>query len=174
MIQKKIAAILAGALFANVAAAASPGWYAGAQYGALTYDNNLGSEDANLGALVLRGGVDFSPNFAVEGRFGFGIGDDAANSATIKLDSMVGAYAIGKLPLGGSVDLYGVLGYTRFDMTFSNSLISVSADGSDLSVGVGADFRFGEAWSAGIEYMNYYDKDGEKITALSIGANYRF
>ncbi len=171
---KKLFLFLVCVSVSGAVVASPPGWYAGAQYAALTFGNNLGSEDVNLGALVLRGGFDFNPNFSVEARYGFGLGDDNANGATIKLDSMLGAYAIGKLPLGSAVDLYGVLGYTRFDMTFSNNTTTVSSDGSDLSFGVGADLRFGEPWSAGIEYMNYYDKNGEKITALSIGASYRF
>jgi len=169
--KKAIIVWFACVFFSATVAAAEPGGYLGVQIASEgTYDDGAGGE-ANPGLIVFRGGMMLNPVFGIEARYGTGTSDDTFYSGpnagvNLKLDSLLGAYAIGKLPLGEVFELYGALGYTRLAMTFSQGSTTVSADGSSPSYGLGANLRW-ERWSAGIEFMRYYDKGGESFTVSS-------
>lgn len=173
---KQIISVTALALLANTAVCAAPGQpYVGGQYAITTYHNDTGTEDADMGVLMFRLGTEINPNFSVEGRLGLGISDDTAGITTLETDSILGVYAIGRLPVSKDFDVYGVLGYTRVELTLTVSgLGSISSDDTDISYGVGGEMQINDKWSASLEYMNYYDEGVEEITALSLGANYRF
>jgi opacity protein-like surface antigen len=158
-----------------LALAATGDNYAGGQYAITTYHNDTGTEDADMGVLMFRLGKEINPNLSVEGRLGIGIADDTAGITTLETDSILGIYAIGRLPVSKDFDVYGVLGYTRIELTLTISgLGSVSSDDTDISYGLGGEFRVDDKWSVNLEYMNYYDEGIEEVTALSLGANYRF
>jgi len=149
--------------------------YAGGQYAFTTYHNDTGTTDADMGVLMFRLGMEITPRFSVEGRLGFGVVDDTTGNTTLDVNSIMGIYAMGRLPVSSKLDVYGMLGFTRIDLKLTVSgLGSANADDNDISYGVGAEYRLDDKWSANLEYMNYYDKGVETVTALGLGANYRF
>ncbi len=161
--------------------------YVGAQYAMLTYSES-DFPDYDLTALVIRGGYFFNKYFSIEGRLGFGIGDDSKTvfdptlgtfDLKLELDNMFGVYGVGHIPVSERVDLYGLIGLTNGESTASATIpgfgsVSVSDDESDLSLGVGADFLVTKNFSLNIEYTSYLSKSDFDADAISLGANYYF
>lgn len=172
----------------NVHAGTAGQTYGGVQYAMVTYD--FGGEDLEPSALVLRAGKYISDTVAIEGRFGFGIGDDSISgyidpfwgtvSIDLEIDNFFGIYALGHLKLSEQSSIYGLLGFTQGETTFSGtsstlgSLGSASEDESDMSFGFGFEHAFGRNNSFNIEYTQYIDKADFDASALSIGANFSF
>ena len=67
------------------------------------YTQFEGDGGASLGGITGRVGVGFGPNFAVEGEGSFGVDDDSGT----ELDSELGAFVVGKLPINPSFDVFG-------------------------------------------------------------------
>lgn len=151
--------------------------YAGIQYAAVTYSED-GFADVNPAAVVGKYGYYFNDFIAVEGRLGFGISDDSINISgipvTLKIDSLVGMYAIASLPLSNAASVYGLLGFTRAELTASALGLSVGGSETDFSYGAGAEFSFGNNTSASIEYMSYLTESDFDVNAISIGINFAF
>ena len=151
--------------------------FVGAQYALTTY-SEPGIPDYDMSALVIRGGYFFNKYFSLEGRLGFGIGDDTQNAfgfdITLEPSTLFGVYAVGHLPVSERVDLYGALGYTDVEFDASSpSLGSGTISESDLSIGLGADFLVSDHFSLNIEYMSYVSEYWD-YDAISFGANYNF
>jgi opacity protein-like surface antigen len=160
--------------------------YVGVGYTMLTYSED-GFPDFDISALGVRGGYYFNNYFSVEGRFGFGVGDDTqtvsvflpgigtfTGDATVELDNMFGVYAVGHIPLTKQFQLYGLVGLTQGEITASVNGFSVSEDDSDLSFGVGAEFDMTPNMSLGIEYTSYITEDAYDVDGLGISFNYIF
>src|SRR5262245_5798676 len=106
----KLAFMAAVAVAALTAApmSAHADWYAGAGYTQFDPDNA-----DNVGGITGRLGYRLNPNFAVEGEGTFGVddGDDA------QLNSALGAYAVGILPIGSSgFEAHARAGYNQLDI----------------------------------------------------------
>ncbi|PXX94772.1 porin family protein [Halomonas sp. LBP4] len=123
-------------------------------------DRDRGPDRDSVG-VRLRGGAQFNDYFAAEGHLGTG-GSDGG----IELDYLVGAYAKGILPLGDTLRLYGLLGYTEVDF-------DVDREG-DFSYGAGGEFDVAPNLAIGADYMRYLDKSNHNFDAASIGLTYRF
>ena len=139
--------------------------YVGVGYSPLTFSVE-DAPDWDLAALAVRGGYYFNKYFSVEGRLGFGVGDDTKTVSTapqedikIEIDYMLGVYAVGHLPLSDRFQLYGLVGYTKGELTATliQTGESSSDDDSDLSYGVGAEYDMTNNWSLGLEYTAYFD-----------------
>ena len=173
---KKVAVVLM-CMFSMSAMAegAKSNMYGGVQYAMTTYDET-GVEDLNPTALVFVIGNKFNKNFALEGRIGIGMGDDSLSGlpVTLEIDSFVGVYAKGIVPVSSTVDLYGIIGYTDGEVTVSAPGISLSASESDTSLGFGVDFAVSKTTSMNLEYINYIDSNGTTLDAISVGANFAF
>ena len=154
--------------------------YVGAQYAMFTYSES-GIPDFDPTGLIIRGGYFFNKHFSLEGRLGFGIGDDQQDvfgfPVKVEIDNMFGIYGVGHLPVSERVDLYGVIGYSQGEATATVVGIpgaTASDDDSDLSFGVGADFLITDKFSLNIEYMSYLSKSEFDTDALSLGVNFYF
>lgn len=180
-IQKTLILSTAFTLAAGTATAASKGdTYIGAQYSQVTYSVD-GWPDFEPTMLQARAGYFFEDNFAIEGRVGINIGDDSNTinvsgtdvTGTVELDSLIGIYAIGYLPMSEKLNFYGFLGYNRADATESVSASGFSISGSDadsdIAYGVGAEISISKDSAINFEYGNFYDEGAYSIDALSIG-----
>jgi opacity protein-like surface antigen len=171
--------------------------YVGVGYTMLTVSPE-GGPDLDLGALGVRGGYFFNKYFSVEGRLAFGVADDSITETvdlglgagpepatlTLDLDYSLGVYAVGHVPLTEQFKLYGLVGFTKHEVTLGASVPSLGSDSesfddSDLSFGVGAEFDMTNNWSLGVEYVSYFtdgDLDGLKYDTDGIGitVNYIF
>lgn len=181
----KLVSACAASLFAIAAASHASadqlgeGFYVGGGYSAVTYSES-GFPDADLGALFIRGGYQINDYLAAEVRLGDGVQDDSVNyfgyDVKLKLKDFYGIYLKAGIPTEMGLYPYVIIGDTHMKGELSVSGFSgvASSDGSDVSYGVGVDYWINKNVSAGLEYMNFYDKDGIELSGFTLGLNYKF
>lgn len=175
--------VLLASMSGNAYAGLTPGAYAGIQYASTDFSFEGVPKDLSPTALVGRAGSNFNQYVSIEGRLGIGLSDDTVTSATeslsIEIDTLIGLYGIGRLPLGKSSSLYALVGLTQVDATTSTSMTgfgssSFSDDESDLSYGVGADIGIQYNLWVNVEYVQYLDKSDVEVSAIAIGMRFGF
>ena len=177
--------ILAGAaalaLCASPAFAVDNGFYLGAGVGqsGVKYEDSIDDVkldfDANATAYKLIAGWRFLDWLAVEGNYvDLGSGDDNVAGEKIESDvSGVSLAAVGFLPVG-PVDLFAKVGAISWDAELdSETLGSISDDGTDLTYGVGAQFRI---WSLSLraEYERFDISEADTVDLVSVGVTWTF
>lgn len=171
----------------NAFAGLTPGAYAGIQYAITDFSFEGVSEEFSPTALIGRAGSNFNQYVSIEGRLGIGLSDDTVTasdgvttaSASVEVDTLIGLYGVGRLPLGKSSSVYGLVGFTQVDATASTATTgfgsaSVSDDESDLSYGVGADIGIRYNLWVNVEYVQYLDKSDVEVSAIAIGMRFGF
>lgn len=171
---KRWTVLLAGLFVSCAASAVEP--YAGVSYVRATYDE-AGIPEFNPDALAVRFGAEFNPNLAVEGRIGFGLGDDSQSvfgvDVDLEIDNFYGAYVRAMLPTG-SVTPYLLLGYTHGKLTASALGTSASESDSDASYGVGVDLFATKTTAINVEYAKLFEGDGYEVDGISLGVAFKF
>jgi opacity protein-like surface antigen len=135
-------------------------------------------------ALAIKGGVQFSPNFALEGRYGAGFKTGSAVmsgfNVDLKIDYIYGLYAKGMVPLGSATP-YALVGYSKGKETATIKAfgISESGTGSGASFGLGVDVPVTKSVTANLEWARYIEGTdaagvGYKISALTLGVALHF
>jgi hypothetical protein len=126
------------------------------------YTHFDGDGGAELGAITGRVGVDLTPNFAIEGEGSFGVKDDSGT----ELDSELGVFVVGKLPLSPSFELLGRVGAAR---------IETSPGGSEDGVAYGAGAQWNLTSIDGIRGdWTRHDYDAGDVDAFSLSYVRRF
>lgn len=150
--------------------------YFGFDYMLTDFEDDSGVS-ADLDAAAVRFGSYLSENAALEARLGFSASDDTVtvNSVNVdyELDNFVGVYARGILPYQ-TVELYGIVGLTRADLSVSQLGNLADGDETGFSYGVGLDFKIGERVAIGLEYMMLIDSSDYELTTTNIGGKYYF
>lgn len=174
-----LAAIAATSLSAALPTLADEGAYVGAQYAITEYEQsgtNGNDGDAKPKAFVLSAGYSFSKHVAVEGRLGFGAGDDELFVGTdVEVDQLVSL--LGKFSVGGPISPYFLVGFSDVELDATGGQ---STEGDGPSFGAGIDFTVADNTALSLEYIQYVDEDianqqGEaSLTAFSFGVNYKF
>ena len=145
--------------------------YVGFQYSLVTYDED--GDEAEPTALVARYGQFLNDWFAIEGRIGFGLEDDALEVGSldidVELENIIGLYGVIHTGSISIASLYGIVGYTQIDLEGSAHGISIDENANGLSYGLGVNIG-----SLSIEYMNYVEDHYYDVTAISLGYIYRF
>lgn len=170
----------------QAAAAGAGEAYLGLQYANLTYAPDAAEEEWEPTALTLRGGTYLNDAFAFEARYGTGMSEDTQERTVfgnpvqtdIEIDSLLGFYALGHLPLGDGFRVYGAAGWTEVEATATASAgnVSVSDSGSEsgFSWGLGGQLDLGERFALSIEYMQYLDEDDLAVESLGLGVEFFF
>jgi hypothetical protein len=174
------AIVAAAAGFASLpAAAADNGIYLGASLGQggvqadQVYDGF--DFDASSTGYKLIGGWRFIDWLSVEANYlDLGTGDDKIEGVKVQSDvSGVSLSAVGFLPVG-PVDLFARVGAVNWDASLDVSGFSgkLKDDGTDLTYGIGAQFR---VWSLSIrgEY-EIFDVEGADVDMISVGVTWTF
>ncbi|MFP4263396.1 MAG: porin family protein [Halomonas sp.] len=130
-----------------------------AMFWELDPDGPGGSRDSV--GLRVNGGLKFNDYFAVEGHLGGGGSDGGA-----ELDSLVGLYGKGILPVSRDFRLYGLAGMTDVDFDADSE--------SGFSYGAGAEYDVAPNLSLGADFVRYLDEDQYDFDAASVGLRYRF
>ena len=162
-----------------VSAQANDNAYFGISFFNVAYQED-GVPEVNPTAIGFRLGSSLNPNVAVEGRFGIGMGEDSAVvfgvPIDVEVDNFFGVYLKGIAPLNDSFAIYGLLGWTRGELTASvpGFGISVSESDSDLSFGFGADINLSGTAALNIEWAKLFEGDGYEVDAASIGITVKF
>lgn len=168
-------ALLSSALLTPFhASAVEQGFYLGGGYSELTLDTNNASSDADLDSLFVRGGIQLNEFLAAEARLGFGVGDDRINGVKAEIEDVYGVYLKAGLPTTVGLYPYALLGVTHAKIKLSAGGFSETESDSDIGYGIGVDYAFSHAVSAGLEYARLYDSGGEEIRGLSLGVNFKF
>jgi outer membrane immunogenic protein len=94
------------------------------------YTHFDGDGGAELGGITGRVGVNLTPNFAIEGEGTFGVSDDSGT----ELDSELGAFVVGKVPVSQQFDIFGRVGVSRIET-------SPFGDSDGLAYGAGAQWN---------------------------------
>jgi hypothetical protein len=171
---KGIIGAVAVSAFSTVAMA---GGYIGGGGAMINYDVG-GVGDTDLGLIYGVLGSQLNENFALEVRAGTGFSDgDIAVFGTefdIELDKYVGAYLKIGAPINENFYPYAIVGYTRAELTVTGGGFSDSESDSDTSFGLGARFGSSSDMNFAVEYIRYYDKDGEELGGLSANVVWSF
>jgi OOP family OmpA-OmpF porin len=177
-----LAAAAALAILSLPASAADNGIYLGAsvgQSGVSLDDSVFGNDidfDANATGYKAILGWRFLDWLAVEGNYvDLGSGDDRVAGETIKTDvSGVSLSAVGFVPIG-PVDLFARVGAINWDAEVDVPSLDVRAsdDGTDLTYGVGAQFR---VWSLSLraEYERFDISNADTVDMVSLGVTWTF
>lgn len=178
---KQMRNILVVALVActSLAVHANEGTYFGVSFYNVAYEED-GVPEVNPTALGFKVGNQVNPNFAIEGRFGIGLAEDSAVvfgiPVDVDVDNFFGVYVKGVAPLSDAFSIYGLLGYTRGELTASvpGTDISVTESDSDLSFGFGADIDVSRTVAVNLEWAKLFEGDGYEVTSTSVGLNFKF
>ncbi|NVJ59954.1 MAG: outer membrane beta-barrel protein [Gammaproteobacteria bacterium] len=160
MNKKLIALSVAGLLSTSVFADN----YAGVSYKMVEIE--AGSSSVEPSALEGKYGSFLTNNFALEGRLGFGIADDEG----VDIDSLLGVFGAFHFMPKEKFSPYALIGYSRGEISAG----SFSDSETDISFGFGADIAVNGDGAFNVEYVQYLDKDGVTISALSAGYVWNF
>lgn len=162
------------ALASLPAAGADNGIYLGASVGQSGLQVDDFNYDADATGYKLIAGWRFLDWLAVEGNYvDFGSGDDTVAGSRIETEvDGVSLSAVGFLPIG-PVDLFARVGAIDWSADLASPGIGrASEDGTDLTYGVGAQFR---VWSLSIraEY-EMFDVEDADLDMISVGVTWTF
>jgi opacity protein-like surface antigen len=167
-------------LAATPAIAADNGIYLGASVGqaGVNIDESFEGENFNFDAdstgFKAIAGWRFLDWLAVEGNYvDLGSADDTIEDVKIEADvSGISLSAVGFLPVG-PVDLFARVGAINWDADVSALGETFSDDGTDLTYGVGAQFR---VWSLSIraEYEQFDVDAADTVDLISLGVTWTF
>lgn len=126
----------------------------------------LDGDGAEVGAIALRAGHDFTPHFGVEGEGLIGIQDDTIDvlgtPVDVSLDYGLAAYGVARLPVGqNGSNLFVRAGYGTVRVEGSSGGISVSEDVDGFAYGVGAEFLFFQNQGLRLDLTRFDGDDGE-------------
>lgn len=171
----------------NAVAGLTPGAYAGIQYASTDFSYEGISGDFSPIGLIGRAGSNLNRYASIEARLGIGLSDDtvtatdgaATGSLSIELDTLIGLYGVGHVPLGKSSSIYALVGLTQVDATASTSetdsgFASLSGDESGFSYGIGADIGILYNLWVNVEYVQYLDKSDIDVSAIALGLKFGF
>lgn len=180
--------LLAAVLSASTLPALAEGFYVAGDIGESKIQFDIG-DDYSLSktdtTYSLGIGFDINKFFAVEVGFrDLGTlkedGDDYDFSWSTKLDTTaIQASVVGKLPVSDVFDIYGRLGFAKLDMDYKYSEDNGYRESSSESenkafFGVGASYSITPEFAIRAEYNQYAKIDDLKLSALTVGATYRF
>lgn len=121
----------------------------------LKYQDQTQSVSGSSGGFTLGYVGRFNPYIGFDARIG-GAGSTTSAGLTLKPGAFFALFVRPSLPVGENVDMYGLLGFT------SLAVGRTPANGSEQiiarvggSFGLGADFRFNQNMSVGLEYVSY-------------------
>jgi outer membrane immunogenic protein len=120
------------------------------------YTQFNGDGGADLGAITGRVGVGFGPNFAIEGEASIGVKEDSGT----ELDNEIGVFAVGKLPINPSFDLFARVGVARIET-------SPGGDEDGLAYGAGAQWNLTDKDGIRGDWTRH-DYDAGDVDAYSI------
>jgi OOP family OmpA-OmpF porin len=89
------------------------------------------------------------------------------------------AFAVGIIPVGESVDLFGKIGMVAWDTTLRSEQdgevkFSETDSGTDLAYGIGFGWWVGKHVALRLELENYTIGDFDDVSAYSVGISYTF
>lgn len=125
------------------------GAYVGLSVGQLRYSED-GLDAITPATAMLVIGAPLSPNVAIEGRLGGGLGRADTNTYGVEVRSLYALYLKGLLPLSPGFTLYGLGGVAGVDLKRDFGLIDAHDTG--VSYGLGMDFDLDGGATLNVEW----------------------
>lgn len=181
--------IAGGLLLTAGAVVASPvmaedGLYFAAGLGAM-YSDVAGYDTYATQNLFAKVGKEINESLSVEALLGIGIGSDKWTSANgcdseeIATDRFIGVQVVGAVPLSEKTSFHGNLGIVQTTATRTISGAAscygyawseeTSDDETDLTYGIGIDYRFNPKAAITADYQIFYDDDYAGLDLLISG-----
>jgi OOP family OmpA-OmpF porin len=165
--------VAALALTSLPAVAVDNGIYLGASVGQSGVQIDDVNYDADATGYKLIAGWRFLDWLAVEGNYiDFGSGDDTVGGEKFETEADgISLSAVGFLPVG-PVDLFARVGVIDWSADLKSDFDKVGDDGTDLTYGIGAQFR---VWGLSIrgEY-EMFDIEDADLDMISLGVTWTF
>jgi opacity protein-like surface antigen len=121
-------------------------------------------------------GAALSPNLALEGRIGVGLGRSETNTYGVDVNSLHAGYLKGLVPLSPGFSLYGLAGVASVDYRRDFGLIN--AHDSGLSYGLGMDFDLAGNTRLNVEWVRLANGNNlgydYTVDQAAIGLAWRF
>lgn len=160
-------------------ALAEDGFSVGASIGyANIEDNDLGfAFDAQDTGYKLFAKYTFAQHLGIEGSYvDFGEPSDEFAGLTGTIDAEAYTlFGVGALPLGDSVELFGKAGVVSWDAdSVVNGLLVGTDDGTDLALGVGANWNAEGTVGIRAEFEWFDIPDADNVWMASLGLTVRF
>ena len=180
--KKHLLAALLGAAAINPAIAQSHNqWYGALDSGTLNMKN---TNYPDPGSMSLSAGYRFSPSFALEGG-GLFIGDSTIYTSTTSYTLRQGAvniFAVGFLPIGQSIELFGKAGIGFHTARVTNNLSGVYNQYTTMNplLGLGAKFNINSRFGLRLQWESLgkakatESDPGADLSRLSIGGVLNF
>ena len=139
-------------------------------------DDQTISEDHRYGA-VLRAGVDFNEYLGIEARILKTSGSNVFSETT-----HYGLYLKPQFAVSNALKLYGLLGYGKTTIDYTNGIKSSRTDESGIAYGAGVEYTLtkdadGSAWGLWVDYSRLLKDKGSVHSTVDIvtaGAVYHF
>lgn len=130
-------------------------------------------EEISLGAVTIRGGIDFSPYLGFEAEGSVGVFDDSG----VDLDNAFGGFAKGTFLVTPHIDIHARGGFAQLEFSGVDDTSDESEE-SGLAAGIGGEWFPGGAHqkSGGalrFDYLRYF-LDDEDANAVTFTYHYRF
>lgn len=124
------------------------------------------AEGDDVGGVTGRLGYRFTPHLGVEAEGTLGVDDNDG----AELNSALGAYAVGTLPIGTSLDVHGRVGYNQLDIDRTSG---PDIDDGGLSYGAGVGWQATQNFGLRADWTRT-ETDGGDADGLSVGGAFRF
>ena len=187
----KMYAIAVAAIFSMLSAASHAqhvyrgdyrGGYSGVRYANIENKSKTILPKLTTPTVMMNAGYQFNPNFALEGRIGFGVSDDVIAvdvddnervDVSVKIGNYIGVFSRFGTPVNERFYPYSLLGYGKVDIRANISTGAIDDAASDFGYGFGANLSFTDRVAGNIEYVIYSDNSNEKISGIFFGLQYR-
>ncbi|MFM2112723.1 MAG: hypothetical protein RLZZ271_1383 [Pseudomonadota bacterium] len=135
------------------------------------------STSASTGMHRLVLGMNLHPNLAAEETFSFNAKSDAVTrSGTpgfVKIKSITGLYLKPRITLADNkLTVFARLGYASYQTDFTTA--PYVGTGNGRSFGLGISYRLSDNFSANVDYMNYFKRNGIEVKGTTVGIGYAF
>jgi opacity protein-like surface antigen len=195
-------AVVMGLVVAGFVSTATAQPYVGVDYSSANYKERANDAfgppvpalDFDQTALRIRAGVPLNRYFALELQGSLGLSSDSQSvvieylgvdvdtDIEVKLDTTVSALLKARAPLGDRFAVFAQLGFSRVDLSYdirasAEDVVETDSDSgseTDISMGLGAEFRMTERLWLNADYLQLLDKSGVEISALNIGLRLDF
>jgi opacity protein-like surface antigen len=149
--------------------------YAGLSFGQLRYSEEGLAAITPATAMIFIG-APLTPNLAIEGRLGGGLGSAQTNGYGLEVRSLFAGYLKGSVPLAPGFSLYGLGGVANVDLRRDFGL--VYANDTGISYGLGMDFDLASNARLSLEWTHLATGDNlgyaYDVNQASISMAWRF
>ena len=151
------------------------GPYVGLSLGQLRY-NEESLDTITPAAAMVTLGARLSPNIAIEGRIGGGLGRTDVNSYGVEVRSLYAGYIKGIVPLSPAFSIYGLGGVAGVKL--KRDFGEEESRESGFSYGVGMEFGLPRGASLNVEYTRLVSGNNQgydfNVDMASVGVAWRF